>query len=115
MSSLFSLHFISFFSFFRLLGFINRIPKKQNDEDNRKMKPSKGNVQRQERVTLRGRWSSNTSCHHLLDHNFLEDIAKDRKVIPDPIDDRFFISISNGHENIGFFKSWKFEAIDIFS
>ena len=59
--------------------------------------------------------SSNTSCHHLLDHNFLEDIAKDRKVIPDPIDDRFFISISNGHENIGFFKSWKFEAIDIFS
>jgi hypothetical protein len=52
---------------------------------------------------------------HLLDHNFLEDIAKDRKVIPDPIDDRFFISISNGHENIGFFKSWKFEAIDIFS
>ena len=25
---------------------------------------------------------------HLLDHNFLEDIAKDRKVIPDPIDDR---------------------------
>ncbi len=27
---------------------------------------------------------------HLLDHNFLEDIAKDRKVIPDPIDDRKF-------------------------